>query len=97
MRRPRAVERTTDNAAPIVFGIFTTLGVGFIIVAKTWGASSVLVTTVPVLLMSGYSMDHESELLLAQGAVGFLQKPFTVRELLRMIDETFAYASVNPT
>lgn len=55
MRRPTAVERTTDNAAPIVFGIFTTLGVGFIIVAKTWGASSVLVTTVPVLLMLAYA------------------------------------------
>ncbi len=45
---------------------------------------------VPVLLMSGYSVDHESEALLARGAVGFLQKPFTVRDLLGVIDGCIA-------
>lgn len=55
MRRVKPVERTTDNSAPVVFGIFTALGVGFIVVAKTWGLSSIVVTTVPVLLMLGYA------------------------------------------
>ncbi len=45
---------------------------------------------VPVLLMSGYSVDHESEALLARGAVGFLQKPFTVRDLVGVIDGCIA-------
>ena len=55
MSRTRPVERATDNSAPIVFGIFTALGVGFIIAAKTWGLTSIVVTTVPVLLMLGYA------------------------------------------
>jgi hypothetical protein len=55
MKRIKAVERATDNSAPVVFGIFTGLGVAFIIVAKTWGINSVVVTTVPVLLMAAYA------------------------------------------
>jgi len=55
MRRPKTVERTTDNAAPVVFGIFTAAGVAFIISAKVMGAGSVLVTTAPVLLMLAYA------------------------------------------
>lgn len=55
MKRIKVVERATDNSAPVVFGIFTGLGVAFIIVAKTWGLNSVVVTTVPVLLMGAYA------------------------------------------
>ena len=49
---------------------------------------------IPVLLMSGYSVDHESEALLSRGAVGFLQKPFTVRDLVGRIDECVAARAV---
>ncbi len=55
MSRIRPVERATDNSAPMVFGIFTALGVSFIIAAKAWGLTSIVVTTVPVLLMLGYA------------------------------------------
>lgn len=55
MSRNRPVERATDNSAPVVFGVFTALGVGFIVVAKAWGLPSIVVTTAPVLLMLGYA------------------------------------------
>jgi len=55
MRSPKVIERTTDNAAPVVFGIFTALGAAFIIFAKIWGVGSVVVTTVPVVLMLAYA------------------------------------------
>ncbi len=55
MRHPKVIERRADYAAPVVFGIFTTIGVSFIILAKIWGVGSVLVTTVPVLLMLAYA------------------------------------------
>jgi hypothetical protein len=55
MKRIKPVERATDNAAPVVFGIFTGLGVAFIIAAKAWGQSPFIVTTVPVLLMGAYA------------------------------------------
>jgi PAS domain S-box-containing protein len=38
-----------------------------------------------VLLISGYSLDDEAHALLSEGAVGFLQKPFTVRQLVRRV------------
>ncbi len=55
MRGPRVRERKEDLTAPIIFGIFMTAGMVFIIVAKLLGLPSVLVTTVPVLLMLGYA------------------------------------------
>ncbi len=55
MKRIKAVERAADNSAPVIFGIFTCLGVAFIIGAKAWGQSPFIVTTVPVLLMGAYA------------------------------------------
>jgi CheY-like chemotaxis protein len=43
-----------------------------------------------VLLISGYSLDDEAHGVLAEGAVGFLQKPFTVRQLVRRVRKALA-------
>lgn len=55
MRKPIARERQFDNAAPIVFGVFTSLGVAYIIASKFMGIDAALVTIVPVLLMLAYA------------------------------------------
>jgi DNA-binding NarL/FixJ family response regulator len=39
----------------------------------------------PVLLMSGYAMDSEVQLLLDEGAKGFIQKPFRRVELSQRV------------
>lgn len=56
MRGAKPVERAADNSATVVFGIFTGLGVAFIIAAKSSGFSSIVVTVVPVLLMLAYAV-----------------------------------------
>jgi PAS domain S-box-containing protein len=43
-----------------------------------------------ILLCSGYSVEGEAEQLLLQGAVGFLQKPFTREALLHKVQEAVA-------
>ncbi|MBN2788890.1 MAG: response regulator [Candidatus Delongbacteria bacterium] len=47
-----------------------------------------------VLLSSGYSISGEAQKLLAQGAKGFIQKPFTLSELTRSIAEIFPHESI---
>jgi len=41
---------------------------------------------IKVILASGYSIDHEAQSILDEGAVGFVQKPFTVAQLLSEIN-----------
>jgi hypothetical protein len=53
---PRVSERQANGAAPIAFGVTTAVGVFYIIVAKSAGLSSLMVTTVPVALMLGYAL-----------------------------------------
>ena len=42
---------------------------------------------VKVLLSSGYSIDGEAEMILSRGCNGFIQKPFTMKELSGKIRE----------
>ncbi|OGS36573.1 MAG: hypothetical protein A2293_10745 [Elusimicrobia bacterium RIFOXYB2_FULL_49_7] len=41
---------------------------------------------VPIVLMSGYSLDGETQKLLTQGAFGFIQKPFRKTDLVRILE-----------
>lgn len=45
---------------------------------------------VKVLLSSGYSLDSEARVILDEGALGFIQKPFTSAELAEKIAEVLA-------
>jgi len=42
---------------------------------------------VKVLLSSGYSIDSEAKDILARGCDGFIQKPFTMKELSQSVRE----------
>lgn len=50
-------------------------------------ALKALAPTVRVLLVSGYSLDGDARAILAEGAAGFIQKPFQRDELLRKLAE----------
>jgi len=47
--------------------------------------------TVMVLLISGYSSDSDVQILLDQGAAGFIKKPFVLRELSEKITEIIGH------
>jgi PAS domain S-box-containing protein len=57
---------------------------------ETFRALRARVPGLRVLLVSGYGLDDEAHGVLAEGAVGFLQKPFTVRQLLRRVRKALA-------
>ena len=42
-------------------------------------------SSVPVLVMSGYAIDREVQSLIAEGAAGFIEKPYTIAELSRQV------------
>lgn len=48
--------RRADPTGPLVFVVFTVMGVFYIISAKALGAPALLVTSVPVFLMVGYAV-----------------------------------------
>lgn len=50
-----AKERKADPTGPVVFIVFSVAGVLYIILAKAMGVNSVMVTTIPVLLMLAYA------------------------------------------
>lgn len=54
MNEPRT--RRADPTGPMVFIVFSVVGVMYIIGAKALGVDAVMVTLVPVLLMIGYAM-----------------------------------------
>lgn len=56
MAPPVPKTRQSDIGAPVVFGVFTAIGVAYIITAKALRADPVMVTSVPVLLMVGYAL-----------------------------------------
>ncbi len=43
---------------------------------------------VKVVVSSGYSHDRDADELLEQGASGFVQKPYRIAELIRVVNET---------
>ena len=45
---------------------------------------------VKVLLASGYSANDHAKTILARGAMGFLQKPFTLEAFKKKLDECLA-------
>ncbi len=45
---------------------------------------------VKVIISSGYSHDKEADTLLEQGAAGFIQKPYRIAELIRIVKEPAA-------
>ena len=51
----------------------------------TFNALSELAPSLPVLLWSGYGAEQDVDAMLQRGAVGFVQKPYTVAELGRTI------------
>jgi len=55
---------------------------------ETFDAIHAMLPAVPVIIMSGYSEGSEVREILNAGAVGFLQKPFTMAELKAKIDAT---------
>jgi CheY-like chemotaxis protein len=54
---------------------------------ETYDKMKELHPTIKVLLSSGYSIDGQAEEILKRGCDGFLQKPFTMKELSRAIRE----------
>ncbi len=48
---------------------------------------------VRVILSSGYSIDGEAQAILDRGCRGFLQKPFTIKQLTEALQELFAVPS----
>ena len=46
-----------------------------------------LVPELPVIIASGYAMDGKAADILARGGNGFMQKPFTIRELSKKVRE----------
>ncbi len=42
---------------------------------------------VKVLLASGYSQDQDAEKLLAEGAAGFIQKPYRINDLIKAVNK----------
>ncbi len=54
---------------------------------ETFAALQAIHPAVKVLLASGYSMDDEIRQLIGRGAKGYIQKPFTIREMGKIITE----------
>ena len=52
----RLLQRQSDLGPPIFFGIFTLVGVAFIVAAKSFGWPAAVVTGAPVALMVGYAV-----------------------------------------
>jgi two-component system, cell cycle sensor histidine kinase and response regulator CckA len=52
---------------------------------QTLAALRSLNRNVPVVLSSGYALDKQMEQVVEQGCSGFLQKPFSMSELSRLI------------
>jgi methyl-accepting chemotaxis protein len=55
MAAPAPRTRQSDIGAPVVFAVFTAIGVAYIITAKALHVDPVMVTSVPVALMLGYA------------------------------------------
>lgn len=55
MKRPKIIERRAEFDAPVVFFTFTLLGVVYIVFAKLYDVSAVVVTLAPVALMLSYA------------------------------------------
>jgi len=41
---------------------------------------------VPVLIASGYALDRDAQALLSEGAIGFLEKPFSASTLCEHVE-----------
>jgi len=54
---------------------------------KTFKNLKSLKPEIKVLLSSGYSMDYDVREVMASGACGFIQKPYSIRELVHKVDE----------
>ncbi|MFC1477180.1 PAS domain S-box protein [candidate division KSB1 bacterium] len=54
---------------------------------ETYGKLRKLNPDVKVLLSSGYSHDDKTEEILREGVIGFVQKPFRMNELLKILNE----------
>ncbi len=49
--------------------------------------------SVPIVIVSGYAIDREVQALIAAGAAGFIEKPYTVADLSRQVARILAAAS----
>jgi two-component system cell cycle sensor histidine kinase/response regulator CckA len=56
--------------------------------AETYGGLKQINQTVKVILSSGYSMNGEAEKMLRNGCRGFIQKPYTIKDLSVKLRET---------
>ncbi len=57
---------------------------------KTFDRIRALRPTLPVILSSGYSLDGQAQEILARGCDGFIQKPFHIKELSRILQDVLA-------
>lgn len=71
-----------DMVMPILGGI------------ETFHAMKEINPNVKVLLASGYSITGDAQILLDEGAKGFIQKPFTFEELTKSIAKIFSSESI---
>ena len=54
---------------------------------ETYDKMKAINPNVNILLSSGYSIDGQAKEILARGCDGFIQKPFTMKELSQSISE----------
>ncbi len=81
-----ALEYFEDNHSAVTL-ILLDLRMPIISGADTFRELMKIDPTSKVLLASGYSVEEEARLLLDEGALGFIQKPFKVDLLQNKIDD----------
>ena len=64
---------------------------------KVFEAMKVVNPNIPVLLSSGYSIDSHAREILEKGALEFIQKPFRMAHLSKVVAKILGQAQLPPT